>query len=102
MLSEFLADLPGNEDFEIYTGKGCSQCSSTGYSGRVGLYELLVIDDTISRGISQGVDLIELQGIAEDRGFKPMFVDGLVKVKAGLTSFAEVMRVCRGAENGAV
>jgi len=102
MLSEFLGALPGGEDFEIYTGKGCSQCSDTGYSGRVGLYELLVIDDVISRGISQGLDLVELQKIAEAKGFKPMFIDGLVKVKAGLTSFSEVMRVCRGTENGSV
>jgi general secretion pathway protein E len=101
-ISDFLQELPDNEDFDLYEGKGCEECSSTGYVGRVGLYELLVIDDGLSRGISQGLDLVELKKIAAQKGFKPMFIDGISKVKAGVTTFSEVMRVCRGEENGSV
>ena len=86
------------ENFEVYQGTGCDLCGSSGFSGRIGLYELLVIDDRLNRGISQGVDLVDLRKIAEASGFKPMFADGLAKVKQGITTFAEVVRVCRGTE----
>ena len=99
MISEYLGYKPNNEDFELFKGEGCRQCSETGYIGRVGLYEILIINDAISRGISQGVDLIDLRKIAEKQGFKTMYDDGLEKVRAGITTFAEVMRVSRGAEN---
>lgn len=101
-LSEFLADRPNKTDFDLYEGKGCEQCSSTGYAGRVGLYELLVIDDAMSRGISQGVDLGELKKIAAKKGFQPMFIDGLAKIKAGMTTLSEVLRVAAGEENGSL
>ncbi|HIJ78339.1 MAG: ATPase, T2SS/T4P/T4SS family [Desulfobulbaceae bacterium] len=99
MISEFGYRANG-DDFAIYEGAGCNHCSGTGYSGRIGLYELLVINDTITRGISKGLDLIELRQIAEEEGFKPMFNDGMTKVRQGVTTFAEVVRVCRGTENG--
>ncbi len=97
--SEILGYKPNDEDFEVFKGAGCPQCSNTGYSGRIGLYELLEIDDSLSRGISQGVDLSDLKKIADDNGFHSMFDDGLQKVKEGKTSLSEVMRVCRGTEN---
>ncbi|MBU1406378.1 MAG: type II secretion system protein GspE, partial [Proteobacteria bacterium] len=89
-------------DFPIYEGRGCDRCSGTGYTGRIGLYELLVVDDAINRGISKGLDLMELRRIAEEQGFQSMFSDGLAKVRLGLTTFSEVVRVCRGTENGAI
>jgi len=101
MLSEF-GYQPAGEDFPIYEGKGCDRCSGTGYTGRIGLYELLVIDEAINRGISKGLDLMELRKIAEEQGFQSMFTDGLAKVRQGLTTFSEVVRVCRGTENGAM
>jgi type II secretory ATPase GspE/PulE/Tfp pilus assembly ATPase PilB-like protein len=96
LISEFLGYKPNNRDFYLYEGKGCPECGETGYRGRIGLYELLVINDALSRGISQGVDLIEMRKIADQSGFQAMFVDGLVKVEEGLTTLAEVMRVTRG------
>jgi general secretion pathway protein E len=99
MISEFGYKANGN-DFAIYEGRGCEHCSNTGYSGRIGLYELLMINDAINRGISKGLDLVELRKIAEEEGFKSMYNDGLAKVRQGITTFAEVVRVCRGTENG--
>jgi len=90
---------PGGEDFPIYKGKGCDFCSDTGYSGRIGLYEFLVVNDALSRAITKGLDLVELRRTAEESGFAAMFKDGLVKVRDGITTFSEVVRVCRGTEN---
>jgi general secretion pathway protein E len=96
MLSEFLDHNPVGEDFELFKGNGCQHCVATGYTGRIGIYEILVVDEAIGRGISQGVDLADLKKLAFDSGFKTMFEDGLKKVKAGITTFDEVMRVSRG------
>lgn len=91
--------ISSEEDFDLYEGKGCNKCSGSGYIGRIGLYELVTMTDTMSRGISQGVDLIELKKIAEKDGFKSLFIDGLEKVRNGITTFPEVVRVSRGMEN---
>ncbi len=101
-ISELLGYKPGGEDFNMYEGKGCPDCSGSGYSGRIGLYEFLVMDDAINRAISKEYDLIELRKVAEEQGFKTMFADGLEKVKRGITTFSEVVRVCRGTESGTV
>jgi len=95
MISEFLADLPKDEDFTIYRGKGCENCSGTGFIGRIGVYEFLMISDAMGKGISQGLDLIDLRRIADSEGFFTMYADGMAKVKAGITTYSEVMRVTR-------
>ncbi|MFZ5774073.1 MAG: GspE/PulE family protein [Thermodesulfobacteriota bacterium] len=101
MLSEF-GYQPAGEDFPIYEGRGCPSCSGTGYTGRIGIYELLVVDEAVNRGISRGLDLVDLRKVAEEAGFQSMFGDGLAKVRQGLTTFSEVVRVCRGTEDGAL
>lgn len=98
-ISEYLGYKPGDEDFTMYKGKGCKSCSETGFIGRVGVYEFLLIGDAMAKGIAQGNDLHDLRKIADDEGFLTMFTDGLQKVKAGVTTFSEVMRVTRGAIN---
>jgi len=94
--------FPFKEDFPLFEGKGCNYCSQTGYSGRVGLFEFLIMNDSISRGVSQGLDLIDLKKIAEQEGFRTLFTDGFDKVREGITTFSEVIRVSRGTENGTV
>ncbi|MCK5228638.1 MAG: Flp pilus assembly complex ATPase component TadA [Desulfobulbaceae bacterium] len=101
-VSEFLGHKPDGEDFQLFEGKGCQQCSKTGYSGRIGIYEILTVSEAVSRGISQGLDLIGLKRIAEQEGLKTMFMDGLEKVKEGGTTFSELIRVTRGLEDGAL
>jgi general secretion pathway protein E len=99
-VSDFLTDF--SDDFEVFEGRGCPKCSNSGYTGRKGLYELLVIDNNIGRGISQGMDLVELQKAAVDNGFITMFNDGIIKVRQGETTLAEVMRVSRGIGNAII
>jgi type IV pilus assembly protein PilB len=75
--------------------KGCDRCAGNGYKGRVGLYELVVINDVMRRMIIKGATAQELNAEARTSDFKTMFEDGLDKVEQGLTTLEEVMRVTR-------
>jgi len=82
-------------------GQGCERCGGTGYRGRIGLYELLVMSDAIRHEIAVGSDanVIREQAIAE--GMKTLREDALEKLAAGLTTPEEVVRVTRaGAVSG--
>jgi type II secretory ATPase GspE/PulE/Tfp pilus assembly ATPase PilB-like protein len=58
-----------------------------------------VISDALGKGISQGLDLLDLRRIADSEGFFTMYSDGIQKVKAGTTTYSEVMRVTRSVMN---
>lgn len=77
----------------IYQAVGCSQCRGTGYSGRTGVHELLVIDDALRRAILDGADASALHAQAAASGMLSLYEDGLRKVALGETSLDEVMRV---------
>ncbi len=96
-ISEFLDTRSEAEDFTMYRGRGCEACSGTGFVGRIGVYEFLEISDALGKGISQGLDLLDLRRIADSEGFTPMYADGLQKVKDGITTYSEVVRVTRSA-----
>ena len=80
---------------QIKRGKGCERCGSTGYRGRVGLYELLMMSDAIRHHIARGADanIIREQAISE--GMRTLRQDALEKLAAGLTTPEEVVRVTR-------
>ncbi len=80
--------------FVLYRGKGCKQCKQSGYLGRTGIYELLVVDESIKRLISEKAssELIRLTA-REKTGLKSLREDGLLKVVKGITSREEVNRV---------
>jgi type IV pilus assembly protein PilB len=77
----------------LYRAKGCPRCRNLGYSGRIGIYELLVIDDAIQDRISHGASLNDLRDLAKTAGMRPLRIDGMEKVKAGITTMEEVYRV---------
>jgi type IV pilus assembly protein PilB len=77
----------------LYKPKGCPRCRNLGYSGRVGIYELLVPDDNLIERISTGATLNEIRQAALDLGMKPLRIDGVEKVRAGITTMEEVYRV---------
>lgn len=74
-------------------GQGCAACRGTGFRGRVGIFEFLVIDADLRHGIARGMPVEELRMAAEERGFRTMPHDGWAKVQAGLTTIEEVIRV---------
>jgi len=77
----------------LYRPRGCPKCRNRGFAGRVGIYELLTLDDTMFERVSQGASLNELKELTRAAGMKPLRADGLEKVKAGLTTIEEVYRV---------
>jgi general secretion pathway protein E len=77
----------------MYTARGCAQCRDTGYQGRTGIHELLVLDDTLRRAILDGKDAGELHTIGVRAGMLSLYEDGLRKVAHGVTSLEELLRV---------
>lgn len=77
----------------IYKAVGCDHCRGSGYSGRTGVHELLVIDDHLRRAILDGADASALHAQAMAAGMLSLYDDGLRKVAAGQTSLDEVLRV---------
>ncbi len=75
--------------------KGCNACFGTGYAGRTGLYELLVVDDDIQRMIVENASRTQIVQKAAEKGMKTIRYDGLEKVKQGVTTFEEILRITR-------
>ncbi len=81
------------EDVRLYKGKGCEACGQTGYRGRVGIYELLVITPEVQELIIRRASSTELNRKAYEQGFRLLFDDGFDKVRSGATTIEELMRV---------
>jgi type IV pilus assembly protein PilB len=77
---------------QISIGKGCSVCNKTGYKGRVGLYEVMEINDELRELILVGASALELKKKAVDQGMIMLRRSGLTKVASGLTTIEEVVR----------
>ena len=77
-------------------GKGCMTCSETGYKGRVALYEVMLIKENIKEAILQGGSVIEIRELGRKNGMKTLREAGLQKMREGMTSLEEVMRVTTG------
>jgi type IV pilus assembly protein PilB len=77
----------------FYKAVGCDQCNHTGYRGRVGIYEVMKITENLRRLISQKVSEDALRDAAISGGMLSLGEDGLAKVKSGLTTAEELLRV---------
>ena len=77
---------------EIFIGKGCGTCNKTGYKGRVGLYEVMEINDELRELILVGASALELKKKAVDNGMLTLRRSGLTKVALGMTTIEEVVR----------
>ena len=83
-------EAPG---YVCYLGAGCSKCNNTGYKGRVGFYQVMPMLDPIRELILNGANTAEIKRESMRLGVKTMRQSGLTKVKEGITSFEEVLRV---------
>jgi general secretion pathway protein E len=83
--------LPKEQLF--YHGRGCEACMQSGYRGRTGIFELLVMDNDIRHLLTTGSDSVKMKDMAVRNGMATLFEDGLLKVKTGLTTLSEVLRV---------
>jgi general secretion pathway protein E len=85
---------PAEEDLvTTWQSVGCPQCGQTGFRGRVGIFELVEMDDELRREIMRRADANALRTIARGRGLRSLKEDGWLKVKAGVTTPEEVFRV---------
>lgn len=93
---EKIPDFPLDEDagaVRLYRPRGCLRCSNTGYRGRIGVYELLLAGETIQRLTLERRSTREIKDAAVAERMVTMRQDGMMKVKQGITSVEEVLRV---------
>ena len=79
----------------LYRSHGCPQCNGTGFSGRLAIVELLLMDEAIARLVLRRAEAREIQAAAVAGGMTTMSADGLAKARAGLTTLEEILRVTR-------
>lgn len=89
----FLEKHCGGRKGQLFHGIGCESCRQTGYKGRVGLYELLELDDDMRDVITRNPSLSELRSLAAEKGMRSLREDGLDKAYAGDTTVEEIIRV---------
>lgn len=87
--------LIGDPEFKgpIMKGKGCKECRMSGYRGRTGIFELFLADDKLRQMISEGQSEEHQKTYCQQHGMHDMKQDGMIKVKAGITTLEEVLRV---------
>ncbi|NOY79072.1 MAG: Flp pilus assembly complex ATPase component [Calditrichaeota bacterium] len=93
---EKIRSLGLGEDYltkTFYKAEGCRECHRSGYKGRVGIHELLLVDDELQRLILKNATDHQIREVAIKRGMRPLRLDGLRKAAEGLTSVEEILRV---------
>ena len=88
----FLEKL-GKKELIFYAGQGCAKCASSGYKGRIGIYEVLEMDDELRQAIVKRADNSEIKKIAIKNGMTTMLEDGFLKALSGVTTIEEILRV---------
>lgn len=79
----------------FFRGKGCARCGNSGYKGRVGIYEVMDIDKSMAKLISDGGSVDDIKQAALDQGMITIMQDGIIKAKQGMTTIEEVLRVTK-------
>jgi type IV pilus assembly protein PilB len=76
---------------DFHAAVGCERCAGTGYAGRIGVYEIMLVDETLRRLILQGASADEVEAAARKAGMVPLREDGLAKAVQGVTTVEEVL-----------
>jgi len=77
-------------------GKGCETCGGTGYKGRAGIYEVMAMSPEVRRMVLRGASITELRDMAVEEGMLTLRMDGIVKIKKGVTTLEEVVKETSG------
>jgi type IV pilus assembly protein PilB len=83
------------KNVNFYRAKGCEQCNNEGYHGRLGIYEVLEMDESIGKLITSNASSDDIEKKARENGMRTMGEDGFIKAVQGVTSIEEVMRVTK-------
>ena len=94
LVAPWKANRPGSFHHPV----GCLDCRMTGYRGRIGLYEILVLSPDVKQLIAEGAEIAKVRDLAYREGMKPLRISGAMKVAAGLTTLAEVFKVAPPSE----
>jgi len=84
-----------DKDITFYKGKGCSKCDFTGYMGREMISEIFIVNEYIAHLIAEGKDKLEILKVAKEYGYVSMIEDGINKIKQGVTTIEEILRVVK-------
>jgi len=90
---KILKELGIEPGVEFYRGKGCKQCKNTGFSGRIGLFEVLPVNENIRKLIEAKSSASQIKKEAVDAGMQTLRQDGMSKVKKGLIVLEEVLSI---------
>ncbi len=90
---DFVAPWKAKRPAYIYRPVGCLECRNTGYTGRIGLYEILLLSAEVKRLINAEADVAGIREQAYKEGMKPLRISGAMKVAMGLTTLEEVLKV---------
>lgn len=82
-------------ELKLYRGRGCTVCNQSGYKGRIGIYELMIIDERFHDPIIKRAGAPEFERLGNERGMTSMFDDGIIKATQGVTTVEELLRVTR-------
>jgi len=91
--NDFPPEVCDRDDVVLYRAKGCSRCNGTGYKGRLGLYEVMIVSEAIRRLTVERKSADEISRVAAAEGMKSLREDGIEKVLLGMTSVEEIARV---------
>ncbi|NOX88109.1 MAG: type II/IV secretion system protein, partial [Calditrichaeota bacterium] len=83
----------GHENYKVYQANGCNVCNYTGYKGRIGVYEILLLDRELKDALSQEFSIRDLRKLARQKGFRNLFEDGISLVAEGIADYQEILRV---------
>ena len=86
---------PAPNQLYLYKPVGCSKCNNSGFTGRIGIYEVLKVDEKVSQMVLQHASEAEIEKVAKEGGMITMIQDGYIKVLDGLTTIEEVLRVAK-------
>ena len=89
------ADIKKINSAIFYHGEGCHRCNNSGYKGRVGIYEVMEVNEKISDQINNRANADVIKKIAREQGMSTMFEDGLAKAQQGITTIEEILRVTK-------
>ena len=93
-IMSYIGRKSGEEfDFQnkyTFEAVGCEQCNNTGYLGRIGVFEILMIDDEIKELITNDASTLKIKELALNKGYKPLVIDAIYKVLSGITTLEEI------------
>lgn len=96
--ADILEKIFGKNDtstVRLYHGKGCDACHGTGYQGRIGVFEVMVFDDALRDAVAREEHAQVIETLAQKEGMQTMLEDGISKMKQGLTTLEEVIRISK-------